>query len=150
MQIQLRVSGINAPELSTGAPGAQATEALKGLIVDKPLLVTTRKSTSGSDERSFDRWVCYAWVQQGDGTWISVGDWMVANGRKAPSASCGSSSRLSPRRTSSLSGKRRMATPYDSLPTEPSGVAGTTLPSPEAERLPREPTSGGVLLRVRL
>lgn len=80
----LRLMGINAPELKTGAPGIEARDALASLVVGalfvKPLLVCTQKTKAGEDIQSFTRYVAQVWVQAPLGEWTDVCQWMVDNG----------------------------------------------------------------------
>jgi len=73
----IRIKGINAPELSTGKPGAYARDALAGLVLGQHVRLRTYPSKTGEEDRSFVRYVADVWVVA-DGTFVA--DWMVAAG----------------------------------------------------------------------
>lgn len=90
----LRLMGVNAPELKTGRPGTDARDALYSLLVNEPmilgrtspvgepvpLLVRTQKTRGGEDVKSFSRYVAEVWVERSTDDWIDVGQAMVDSG----------------------------------------------------------------------
>ncbi len=94
-EIDIRVAGVNAPELGTDA-GADALGAVYGLLEDHavwervdagawPLRVETLRRASGAEVRSFARWVGRLWVVPADGGEpIDLTAWLVAGGHGVP------------------------------------------------------------------
>jgi micrococcal nuclease len=73
--MDLRLYGINAPELSTPA-GAPARDALIGQVLGKRLTIRTVKDRT----EKFGRYLATLLVPQPDGTLLDVNQWMVTSG----------------------------------------------------------------------
>lgn len=74
LDIRTRIRGINAPE-SWEAGGKEATEALRGFIMGKPVAVTTAKDPTDK----YGRWLADIVFDGQD-----VGAWLLANGHAKP------------------------------------------------------------------
>jgi micrococcal nuclease len=73
----IRLAGINAPELSTGEPGAKAKAVLADLLLDKPgVTVITKKA------HEFEKYGRVLGTFLVDG--INVNEYMLAGGYAAP------------------------------------------------------------------
>ncbi len=84
MEATIRIAGINAPELPT-FPGYEARDALVGMLPGRlslpnidgwPLRVQTHKTRTGTDDRSFTRYVGDVYTEAG----VNAGDLMVNAG----------------------------------------------------------------------
>lgn len=73
--VDVRCRGYNAPERGTPG-GPEAAEYLRGLLDGQTFTIQSHKLSSGSPERSFDRWVCDIWLADGR----ALADVMIAAG----------------------------------------------------------------------
>ena len=74
---KLRLNRINAPEMrgEEKEAGTQSRDFLRGLILDKMIVVETIKD----DTEKYGRYLAEIWLEQG-GQWLNVNDLMVARG----------------------------------------------------------------------
>lgn len=77
-EFELRLMDCYAPELSENG-GYEAKDALAKLLTRRPMTVTTYRRQSGTDVRSFVRWVGRLTMYLTDGA-VDVSEWLVANG----------------------------------------------------------------------
>lgn len=83
LKMWVRLSGYNAAEVrgKQKNAGLLAQLALATLFEDrKRLIVESFINKKHSRIKSFDRFVCQAWVQRADGSWINVSEQMIADG----------------------------------------------------------------------
>jgi len=75
---KLRLSRINAPELrgDEKAEGLRARDFLRELIDGKEIFIETKKDRKGK----YGRYLAEIWLQQEDGNWLNVNDFMVQSG----------------------------------------------------------------------
>lgn len=83
----IRLLGVDAPELPS-ADGDRSRAALAQLVAAGagawPLRVQTHRLASGSEARSFARWVGTVWVAAADGGLVDVGAALIAMGAARP------------------------------------------------------------------
>jgi endonuclease YncB( thermonuclease family) len=77
-QFELRLMNCYAPELSQPG-GMEAKAALANLLTIRPMVATTYRRESGTEIRSFIRWVGTLTIQPVNG-WTDIGTWMVDQG----------------------------------------------------------------------
>jgi endonuclease YncB( thermonuclease family) len=77
-RFDLRLAGINAPELRDPG-GVEAKRELDRLLTMRPIIVTTHRTATGGDVRSFARWVGSAELVMFDGR-KNIGDLLVDEG----------------------------------------------------------------------
>ena len=83
VEAAVRLLGVDAPELREPG-GIEARAALSALVAagtgSWPLVVRTARRASGSETRSFLRYVGQVWTVGGDGTLTDVGEAAIASG----------------------------------------------------------------------
>lgn len=75
---KLRLLRINAPELrgEEREEGLKARDFLRQLIDGKEVFIETKKDRQGK----YGRYLAEIWLQQEDGNWLNVNDFMVQSG----------------------------------------------------------------------
>lgn len=76
--IKLRLTGIDAPELRGESleAGRASRDYLRGLILDKDVIIETDKDSTGK----YGRYIATIYVVQDDGTYVSANDLLVTAG----------------------------------------------------------------------
>jgi micrococcal nuclease len=84
VKVKVRLRGINAPEKrgETKAAGLEAKEALKTLLENKPIRLTSHKAPV---TESFGRWLGTLSVPvDATGQFININQWLIDNGYAVP------------------------------------------------------------------
>ena len=86
-KITVRLYGLNTAEIRgvTKVDGVKAREALLSKITDKegtflPIIVQTKKDI----KEKFGRYLGIIFVEQDDGTYLNINDWLIDNGFAVP------------------------------------------------------------------
>lgn len=77
-KLKLRLSGIDTPELrgDTLEAARLARDFLRGMVLDKNVIVETERDTKGK----YGRYLATIWIENEDGSYSNVNDLLVSSG----------------------------------------------------------------------
>jgi len=83
--VTLRLADYDTKELrdkdeESRAKAKEAKEWVEGMVLDKPVVVITRKTRAGKERRTFGRYVSEVYYEGVEGTWHNLGEDLHARG----------------------------------------------------------------------